>query len=167
MHRRCRWPAACCPPPVSCRPSELDARRPTRYLSAVSTLRSSASVSAAVLASRVLGVARDALFAAAFGVSSLTDAYVVAFRIPNLLRDLFAEGALSSAFVPTFAEAMAHGGRERAYRLGNLVFSGLLVVTGAITVAGVVWGHPGGALPPPGVEGGPGEVLQGAPPARG
>jgi putative peptidoglycan lipid II flippase len=106
------------------------------------TLRSSASVSAAVLASRVLGVARDALFAAAFGVSSLTDAYVVAFRIPNLLRDLFAEGALSSAFVPTFTDALANGGRERAYRLGNLVVSALLVVTGALTVAGIIYAAP-------------------------
>src|SRR4051812_36542933 len=146
MHRRCRLPAACCPPPVSCCPSELDARRPTRYLSAVSTLRSSASVSAAVLASRVLGVARDALFAAAFGVSSLTDAYVVAFRIPNLLRDLFAEGALSSAFVPTFSEVLTRGGRERAYRLGNLVLSGLLIVTGVLTIAGIVYAEPVVAL---------------------
>jgi putative peptidoglycan lipid II flippase len=67
------------------------------------TLRSSANVSVAILASRVLGVVRDSIFARIFGVSALTDAYVAAFRIPNLLRDLFAEGALSSAFVPTFA----------------------------------------------------------------
>jgi putative peptidoglycan lipid II flippase len=108
----------------------------------------------------VLGVARDALFAAAFGVSSLTDAYVVAFRIPNLLRDLFAEGALSSAFVPTFAEALAQGGRERAYRLGNLVLSGLLVVTGAITVAGIVWAEPVVSLLARGFEGNQGKLLE-------
>src|SRR3954453_3611581 len=142
MHRRCRLPAEGCPPPVSCCPSELDARRPTRYLSAVSTLRSSASVSAAVLASRVLGVARDALFAAAFGVSSLTDAYVVAFRIPNLLRDLFAEGALSSAFVPTFADAHRNRGPEAASRLANTVRGLILAVVGALTLAGVVFAGP-------------------------
>lgn len=103
------------------------------------TLRSSASVSLAILASRVLGVARDSIFARIFGVSGLTDAYVAAFRIPNLLRDLFAEGALSSAFVPTFSDALAKGGKERAYRLGNLVLGGLLMVTGLLCLAGFVW----------------------------
>ncbi len=106
------------------------------------TLHSSAGVGLAVLASRVLGVARDALFAAVFGVSPLTDAFVVAFRIPNLLRDLFAEGALSSAFVPTFSEALERIGRERAFRLGNLVVSGLLVVTGGLTLLGIVAAEP-------------------------
>ncbi len=104
-----------------------------------STIRSSASVSLAIASSRVLGVVRDSLFARIFGVSGLTDAYVAAFRIPNLLRDLFAEGALSSAFVPTFSDALAKGGRERAYRLGNLVLGGLLLVTGALSLAGIVW----------------------------
>jgi putative peptidoglycan lipid II flippase len=103
------------------------------------TIRSSASVSLAILASRVLGVVRDSLFARIFGVSALTDAYVAAFRIPNLLRDLFAEGALSSAFVPTFSEALKKGGQERAYRLGNLVLGGILLVTGLISLAGFVW----------------------------
>jgi putative peptidoglycan lipid II flippase len=104
-----------------------------------STIRSSASVSLAILASRVLGVVRDSLFARIFGVSALTDAYVAAFRIPNLLRDLFAEGALSSAFVPTFSDALVRSGRERAYRLGNLVLGGVLLVTGMLTLAGFVW----------------------------
>lgn len=96
----------------------------------------------AVLASRILGLVREALLAAVFGVSWLTDAYVIAFRIPNLLRDLFAEGALSSAFVPTFSEAMANGGRERAYRLANLVLTGLLLVTGGLTLLGIIFARP-------------------------
>jgi len=96
-------------------------------------------VSVAILASRILGVARDSIFARIFGVSALTDAYVAAFRIPNLLRDLFAEGALSSAFVPTFSDALVKGGQERAYRLGNLVLGGILLVTGLLTLAGFVW----------------------------
>lgn len=104
-----------------------------------STIRSSANVSVAILVSRVLGVARDSIFARVFGVSGLTDAYVAAFRIPNLLRDLFAEGALSSAFVPTFSDAMVKGGQERAYRLGNLVLGGILLVTGVLCLAGFVW----------------------------
>ncbi len=103
------------------------------------TIRSSANVSLAILVSRVLGVVRNSLFARIFGVSPLTDAYVAAFRIPNLLRDLFAEGALSSAFVPTFSDAMLKGGRERAYRLGNLVLGGITLVTGLLCLAGIVW----------------------------
>ena len=103
------------------------------------TLRSSANVSVAILASRLLGVVRDSIFARIFGVSALTDAYVAAFRIPNLLRDLFAEGALSSAFVPTFADALAKGGQERAYRLGNLVLGALLLITGGLALAGILW----------------------------
>lgn len=106
------------------------------------TLRSSASVSVAVLVSRILGVARESLLAALFGVSWLTDAYVVAFRIPNLLRDLFAEGALSSAFVPTFTDVMAREGKERAYRLGNLVLSAVLIVTGGLTLLGIIFARP-------------------------
>lgn len=104
-----------------------------------SALRSSANVSIAILVSRVLGVARDAIFARIFGVSGLTDAYVAAFRIPNLLRDLFAEGALSSAFVPTFSAALEKDGRERAFRLGNLVLGALLLVTGVLGVLGIVF----------------------------
>jgi putative peptidoglycan lipid II flippase len=103
------------------------------------TIRSSANVSLAILSSRILGVARDSIFARIFGVSALTDAYVAAFRIPNLLRDLFAEGALSSAFVPTFSDAMVKGGRERAYRLGNMVLGALLLITGTLTLAGLIW----------------------------
>jgi putative peptidoglycan lipid II flippase len=93
----------------------------------------------AVLASRILGLVRETLLAAVFGAGWLTDAYIIAFRIPNLLRDLFAEGALSSAFVPTFTDALANGGKERAYRLANLVLSGVLIVTGALTILGIVF----------------------------
>jgi putative peptidoglycan lipid II flippase len=91
------------------------------------------------MASRVLGLARESLFAALFGAGWLSDAYVIAFRIPNLLRDLFAEGALSSAFVPTFSEVLSRGGAPRAYRLGNLVVSVLLMVTGGLTLLGIVY----------------------------
>jgi putative peptidoglycan lipid II flippase len=108
----------------------------------VQTLRSSARVSLAVLASRVLGVTRDALFGAVFGVSWLTDAYFVAFRIPNVLRDLFAEGALSSAFVPGFTEALAREGQDRAYRLANLILTAALLVTSVVTLLGVLLAEP-------------------------
>ena len=93
----------------------------------------------AVLASRILGLVRESLLAAVFGAGWIVDAYIIAFRIPNLLRDLFAEGALSSAFVPTFTEALANGGKERAYKLANLVLTGLLIVTGGLTLLGIVF----------------------------
>jgi putative peptidoglycan lipid II flippase len=65
-------------------------------------MRSAGLVSAATMLSRLLGLVREQLFAALMGATALADAFNVAFRIPNLLRDLFAEGALSQAFVPTF-----------------------------------------------------------------
>ncbi|MCX4241374.1 murein biosynthesis integral membrane protein MurJ [Paraliomyxa miuraensis] len=102
-------------------------------------LRSTGRVSVAVLASRVLGLGREVVFAALFGVGAVADAYTVAFRIPNLLRDLLAEGALSSAFVPTFTSTLQQEGRDRAHALGNLVLSVLLLVTGLLTLLGIMW----------------------------
>ena len=78
-------------------------------------------LSAATMASRVLGLLREQLFAVLVGANRFSDAFVVAFRIPNLLRDLFAEGALSSAFVPAFADAHRNRGAEAAWRLANTV----------------------------------------------
>jgi len=94
-------------------------------------------LSAATMASRVLGLVRDQLFAALVGANRFSDAFVVAFRIPNLLRDLFAEGALSSAFVPTFAEVEAREGRESAYRLGNALAGIVLLVVGSVVLLGM------------------------------
>jgi putative peptidoglycan lipid II flippase len=66
--------------------------------------RAAGTVSVAVMASRLLGLVREQVFAGFFGAGYAFDAFVVAFRIPNLLRDLFAEGALSSAFVTVFTD---------------------------------------------------------------
>ncbi len=96
-------------------------------------------LSAATMASRVLGLVRDQLFAALIGANRFSDAFVVAFRIPNLLRDLFAEGALSSAFVPTFADYHANQGREAAWRLGNAVVGLVLVIVGGLTLLGIAF----------------------------
>ena len=95
-------------------------------------------LSAATMSSRLLGLVRDQLFAALVGANRFSDAFVVAFRIPNLLRDLFAEGALSSAFVPTFAEAHARRGPEDAYRLANALVGLVLSVVGAVVLLGVL-----------------------------
>jgi putative peptidoglycan lipid II flippase len=62
------------------------------------------------MTSRVLGVVREQVLAALFGAGDATDAYNVAFRVPNLVRDLFAEGAMSSAFVPTFTRHLTTAG---------------------------------------------------------
>ncbi|HET7755570.1 MAG TPA: murein biosynthesis integral membrane protein MurJ [Anaeromyxobacteraceae bacterium] len=96
-------------------------------------------ISAATMASRVLGLARDQLFAALVGANAYSDAFVAAFRIPNLLRDLFAEGALSSAFVPTFADYQRNRGPGEAFRLANIVAGLILVVVGAVVLLGLLF----------------------------
>src|SRR6266436_406976 len=94
-------------------------------------------VSAAVLVSRVLGLVREQVFAVFFGAGRELDAFITAFRIPNLLRDLFAEGALSAAFVTTFTWRREHEGEAAAWRLANLVVNALAIVVSAITLAGI------------------------------
>jgi putative peptidoglycan lipid II flippase len=106
--------------------------------------RSAASAGAATMASRILGLVRDQVLAYYFGASATPamDAYRVAFKIPNLFRDLFAEGAMSAAFVPTFTRHLAESGRESAWRLGNLVITALVVTTGTLVVLGIVFATP-------------------------
>lgn len=96
-------------------------------------------VSLAVFISRILGLVREQVFAWLFGAGIYTDAWNVAFRIPNLLRDLFAEGALSSAFVPTFTSYLQRVGRSEAWHFANLVVSALLVILGTFTLALLVF----------------------------
>ena len=103
------------------------------------TLRSSGRLSLAVGTSRVLGLVRESIFASLFGTGMVADAFHVAYRIPNLLRDLFAEGALSSAFVPTFTATLVQEGREAAHRLGNLVMAGVLICTGTLVTLGGIF----------------------------
>jgi putative peptidoglycan lipid II flippase len=93
----------------------------------------------AVMCSRLLGLARDQIFAALFGGGAAMDAFTAAFRIPNLLRDLFAEGALSTAFVTTFSKTIARGGDEAAWRLANKTATLTAVVLGVLCLAGIVF----------------------------
>src|ERR1700752_1708119 len=90
--------------------------------------RSASVAGVATLASRVSGLARDTVLAAVFGAGNEMDAFVVAFRIPNLVRELFAEGAMSAAFVPTFTRELTRGGKPAAWRLGSNVVNALLVI---------------------------------------
>ncbi len=73
-----------------------------------------------------------------FGASMATDIFVAAFRIPNLLRDLFAEGALSAAFVPVFKEKLVKGSDSEAFALARIVLTALLVIVGALVLLGMV-----------------------------
>lgn len=101
--------------------------------------KSAGLIGAATTVSRLLGLVRETVLAAIFGASASMqmDAFNVAFRIPNLLRDLFAEGAMTAAFVPTFTRTLTERGREAAWRLGNLVMNALLLVTVVLVVAGM------------------------------
>jgi putative peptidoglycan lipid II flippase len=104
--------------------------------------RSAGVFGLATITSRILGLARDQVIAFYFGAGDANDAFRVASRIPNLVRDLFAEGAMSAAFVPTFTRLLAVEGRERSWRLASSVINALLIVTGAIVVLGVIFAEP-------------------------
>lgn len=104
-----------------------------------SIARSAGIVSIAVMGSRILGLVREQVFAAFFGPGVANDAFNIAFRIPNLLRDLFAEGALSAAFVSTFSRTLTQKGEREAWRLANLVSNGLVLVLSVIVIAGIVF----------------------------
>jgi len=105
-------------------------------------VRSAGVIGAATMSSRILGLVRDQIMALLFGAGNEMDAYNVAFRIPNLVRDLFAEGAMSSAFVPTFTRTLTLDGRERAWRLGNLVVNALLFATTLVVLFGLIFAWP-------------------------
>jgi putative peptidoglycan lipid II flippase len=96
----------------------------------------------AVMCSRLLGLVREQTFAALFGGGAAMDAFTAAFRIPNLLRDLFAEGALSTAFVTTFSKTIARSGDAAAWRLANKVATMTAAVLGVICIAGMVFSSP-------------------------
>lgn len=103
-----------------------------------SVARSAGIVSIAVMFSRVLGLVRETIFARFFGAGYLYDAFVVAFKIPNILRDLFAEGALSAAFVKVFTDYQIKKTELEAWQLASLVFNVLAVVMSIITVIGIL-----------------------------
>jgi putative peptidoglycan lipid II flippase len=101
--------------------------------------RSAGLIGVATMASRLLGVARETVLAATFGSSAPMDAFNVAFRVPNLLRDLFAEGAMTAAFVPTFTRTLTQKGEHEAWRLGSLVINALVLVTGILALLGILF----------------------------
>ncbi len=101
-------------------------------------VRNASRMGFATLISRFLGLAREQVFAFLFGASDAADAFNIAFRIPNLLRDLFAEGAMSSAFVPNFVKALVHS-KQAAFELLAAVLSLLFWFLGFISILGILF----------------------------
>ncbi len=101
--------------------------------------RATGVVGIAILCSRVLGLIREMVFAGLFGAGKNLDAFLMAFRLPNLLRDLFAEGALSTAFITTFSQKIAVDGDESAWRLANKVATLTAVFMSAVTLLGILF----------------------------
>jgi putative peptidoglycan lipid II flippase len=100
--------------------------------------RAAGVVALAVLGSRILGLVRDQVFGSLFGAGEFMDAFVMAFRIPNLLRDLFAEGALSMAFITVFTKTAAVEGDRAAWELANKVATAAAVIVSGLTVIGIL-----------------------------
>lgn len=125
------------PPPVGLGEAEPpDAPQASRHARIV---RSAGVVSAAVLFSRVTGLIREVVFAKYFGAGMVFDAFLAAFRIPNLTRDLLAEGALSAAFVTTFSQYLTTKSEEEAYRLSNRLATVLVPLLAAVCLLGLVF----------------------------
>ncbi len=101
--------------------------------------RAAGVVGLATMLSRVFGFIRDVIVARFFGAGLATDAFFVAFRIPNLLRRLFAEGSLTIAFVPVFTEYLKTKSREDAFELARVAFTLLSVILVVISLAGVIF----------------------------
>ena len=101
--------------------------------------RATGVVGIAILCSRILGLIREQVFAGLFGAGKNLDAFLMAFRVPNLLRDLFAEGALSTAFITTFSKKIATEGDASAWRLANKVVTLTAVFMSVVTLLGIIF----------------------------
>src|SRR5205809_1423277 len=101
--------------------------------------RAAGVVSMAILSSRVLGLIREMIFAGLFGAGKNLDAFLMAFRVPNMLRDLFAEGALSTAFITTFSKKIATEGDDSAWRLANKVATLTVIFMSGVTLLGIMF----------------------------
>ena len=101
--------------------------------------RSATTIGIATLCSRILGFIRDIVIARLFGIFVYAQAFVIAFRIPNLLRDLVGEGATNAAFVPVFSEYNEKHSKEEFWELANVVLNLLLVILSAITILGIIF----------------------------
>ncbi|MFN2343235.1 MAG: murein biosynthesis integral membrane protein MurJ [Desulfonatronovibrio sp.] len=131
----------------------------TTQSSSGSLVRKASVVAGATLISRILGFARDLIIAFALGAGPVADAFFVAFRLPNLLRRLFAEGSLTMAFVPVFTKIKNNEGKNEAFALARSVQVWLLIIVGAITILAIIFARPLTALIAPGFKADP-EVFE-------
>jgi putative peptidoglycan lipid II flippase len=104
--------------------------------------RGARRVSLLTMLSRLLGLVREQVFALTLGAGANSDAFLAAFRIPNLLRDLFGEGALSTAFVPTYVSTLRNQSRTAAYALANRVMSTLTIYLAIVAGLGMIFPQP-------------------------
>src|SRR5262249_30334235 len=102
-------------------------------------VRALGGIASATLLSRLLGFVRDMVVARAFGAGTITDAFFVAFRIPNILRRLLAEGALSTAMIPVFTDYLARDDRPELHRMLRAVLGLSLLALTVTTVLGIVF----------------------------
>lgn len=114
--------------------------------------KAAAIVGLAVLSSRLLGLAREVIFAGLFGAGRNMDAFFVAFKAPNLLRDLFAEGALSTAFITVFSKKIQTEGDQSAWQLANKMATLVVIFMSGITLGGIIFADWIIALLAPGFE---------------
>ena len=96
-------------------------------------------MSVATFISRILGYVKDMILAVFFGASGLSDTFFAAFRIPNLLRELFAEGSMSSAFIPVLTEYRQKQGEREASRLVNITFTFIIIIVGCVCMLGILF----------------------------
>jgi putative peptidoglycan lipid II flippase len=101
-------------------------------------LRSTSTISTITFVSRVFGFIRDSRIAFLLGTGDISDAYTIAYRIPNLIRRLVGEGAVSSAFIPVFSEYILEGKRKEAWEFANTLLSAALVLLTVITILGIL-----------------------------
>src|SRR4026207_1077265 len=101
-------------------------------------LKSSGAMAIATMASRVLGLVREMVYAAFLATSWVADAFFLAFVIPNLFRRLLGEGALTAAFIPVFKEKEKLAGEQEMWRAANAVLSGLIVAAAGVVIVAVI-----------------------------
>ncbi len=120
-------------PPSSDSLSPQDPQKETHQIS-----RAAGLIGAATFCSRILGFIRDIILANLFGANAAADAFYIAYRIPNLLRELFAEGSMSSAFIPVFTEYHSTRTKQEAWELASAAFTTLLTIVTIVTLLGIL-----------------------------
>ena len=121
------------PNPTVVTPTPANTQDETR-----SVVKAAGVIGVATFSSRVLGFIRDMVLAKLFGATPAADAFFVAYRVPNLLRELFAEGSMSSAFIPVFTEYQTQRSKRDAWELASAVFTTLLTIVIGVTIVGVL-----------------------------